>query len=103
MGQYHGMYGYAWQKARLIYLREHPFCAICGKPLSGKDAIVDHIVPHQGDWKLFWDQDNWQALCKHCHDSHKARQENGGLIGGCGIDGLPVDPLHPWNNQREMK
>lgn len=24
--------------------------------------------PHRGDQKLFWDESNWQALCKPCHD-----------------------------------
>ena len=31
-------------------------------------TVVDHIVPHRGDQKLFWDQNNWQPLCKSCHD-----------------------------------
>jgi 5-methylcytosine-specific restriction protein A len=35
--------------------------------------VVDHIVPHRGDKKLFWDSSNWQALCdgqtgRGCHD-----------------------------------
>lgn len=34
-----------------------------------KAEVVDHIVPHRGDGKLFWDEGNWQALCKNCHDS----------------------------------
>ena len=33
-----------------------------------KATVVDHIVPHRGDPKLFWDPDNWQTLCKRCHD-----------------------------------
>jgi len=97
MGQHHSMYGKAWQAARRTYLLAHPFCAMCGKPLRGADAVVDHVKPHRGDWRLFWDEANWQALCKHCHDSHKQRQEHGGYIGGCSTDGMPVDPLHPWN------
>lgn len=32
-------------------------------------TVVDHIIPHRGDQKLFWDRSNWQALCKSCHDS----------------------------------
>ena len=31
---------------------------------------LDHIIPHRGDMKLFWDESNWQALCESCHD-HK--------------------------------
>ena len=33
-----------------------------------KAAVVDHIIPHRGDEKMFWDEANWQALCKRCHD-----------------------------------
>ena len=40
-----------------------------------KATVVDHIVPHRGDPKLFWDTDNWQALCKQCHD-HKTMTED---------------------------
>ena len=32
-------------------------------------TVVDHIVPHRGDRKLFWDEKNWQPLCKRCHDT----------------------------------
>lgn len=38
-------------------------------------SVVDHIIPHQGDQELFWDEDNWQALCKHHHDGEKAEIE----------------------------
>jgi len=32
-------------------------------------TVVDHVVPHRGDMRSFWDhQHNWQALCKTCHD-----------------------------------
>lgn len=47
----------------------HPLCVQCAK--QGKyvrATVVDHIIPHRGDQKLFWDQNNWQALCKSCHD-----------------------------------
>ncbi len=28
---------------------------------------VDHVVPHRGDQKLFWDEEhNWQSLCAAC-------------------------------------
>jgi len=31
-------------------------------------TVVDHIIPHRGDERLFWDETNWQPLCKQCHD-----------------------------------
>ena len=64
-------YGSAWQKARRQFLQAHPLCEECrkeGRYVRATD--VDHIVPHRGDPKLFWDQSNWQALC-HSHHSKK--------------------------------
>ena len=62
-------YGRAWQKARKRYLEAHPLCVECmkeGKYIKATD--VDHITPHRGDRKLFWDESNWQALCERCHN-----------------------------------
>ncbi len=63
-------YGPKWQRARKQYLKAHPLCVRCkadGKMVRA--TVVDHIVPHRGDEKLFWDESNWQALCKRCHDT----------------------------------
>ena len=30
--------------------------------------LLDHIIPHRGDQKLFWDRSNWQPLCEHHHN-----------------------------------
>ena len=71
-------YGMAWQRARRGFLLSHPLCVMC--TAEGKTTIaevVDHIQPHRGDQSLFWDQSNWQSLCKAHHDSDKARQEHG--------------------------
>ncbi len=62
-------YGHRWQKARTVFLHAHPLCVRCQeRGLLVKATVVDHIVPHRGDEKLFWDTANWQALCKRCHD-----------------------------------
>lgn len=62
-------YGKAWQKTSKQYLAAHPLCVRCLREGRYKKAtLVDHIIPHRGDEKLFWDRDNWQALCKRCHD-----------------------------------
>lgn len=64
-------YNSRWQKARRLFLQkpENVFCVECKKQGILKRAIVvDHIVPHRGNQKLFWDESNWQALCKTCHD-----------------------------------
>lgn len=68
-------YGSRWQKARAGYLRKHPLCVQCmereGRPVPA--TVVDHIVPHKGDMKKFWDRSNWQALCATCHNKKTAR------------------------------
>ena len=49
--------------------KQHPLCAFCqaeGKIVPA--TVVDHIIPHRGDQRLFWDQTNWESLCKECHD-----------------------------------
>ena len=62
-------YNAEWRRARKAFLQKHPLCAECRK--NGKltpATVVDHIIPHRGDRKLFWDENNWQPLCKGCHD-----------------------------------
>jgi 5-methylcytosine-specific restriction endonuclease McrA len=82
---------YRWQKARELFIRQNPICILCG----GFSRVVDHITPHKGNVTLFWDRDNWQALCKRCHDSDKKRIEMGGHK-GCNEDGIPRDHRHHW-------
>jgi 5-methylcytosine-specific restriction protein A len=60
-------------------------------------TVADHIIPHQGDEALFWSGE-LQSLCDTCHSSVKQAQEKGGYAIGCGVDGMPLDPKHPWNS-----
>lgn len=62
-------YNSRWQKASKRFLAKHPFCSGCERKGKLTPAIVvDHIKPHRGDEMLFWDESNWQPLCKKCHD-----------------------------------
>lgn len=95
-------YDSKWQKARASFLAKHPLCAdheARGQTVPA--TVVDHKVPHQGDWNLFWDQANWQALCKFCHDSHKRRLERSGDVVGCDEHGIPLDARHHWRTLGE--
>ncbi|TPW26386.1 HNH endonuclease signature motif containing protein [Pararhizobium mangrovi] len=65
-------YNRRWEAARRDYLDAFPFCRRCGNPAT----IVDHITPHRGDDRLFWDRSNWQPLCAPCHNRHKQREEH---------------------------
>ena len=48
-------------------------CNANGKYIEA--TVVDHIVPHRGNEQLMWDENNWQDLCKQCHDK-KTGNEN---------------------------
>lgn len=109
-------YGYAWQKARAEYLREHPYCVFCLRdagitattvpeiilacarrgipaPLA---QVVDHRIPHRGDPVLFWDRKLWQGLCKPHHDGEKQQIEKGGRVSPrIGLDGFPIEADAP--------
>lgn len=74
-------YDARWRKARLAFLAAHPLCAECERAGRVTPArVVDHVVPHRGDQRLFWDEGNWQALCDHtspfdCHGAKTGRGE----------------------------
>jgi 5-methylcytosine-specific restriction enzyme A len=38
---------------------------------------VDHIIPHKGNQKLFWDTKNWQSLCEMHHNRKTMTQDMG--------------------------
>ena len=82
-----------WEKARGAFLRAHPNCQMCAEAGRITPAtIVDHVVPHRGNQRLFWDTANWQPLCKRHHDAAKQRQERGGQR-GVDADGWPSPPV----------
>ena len=64
-----------WKYMRAVQLGKEPWCADC---LEGGDHVfaseVDHVRPHNGDPKLFFDDGNLQSLCKP-HHSAKTAQE----------------------------
>lgn len=67
--EYHNLYSRRWRKASKAYLSRHPLCVRCAEQGKyTKATVVDHIKPHKGNKELFWDHDNWQSLCKECHD-----------------------------------
>lgn len=75
------LYGYLyntsrWRRLRKQFLHKHPLCEACKrKGIVIVATVVDHIKPHQGDEKLFWDESNWQSLCKSCHDRKTAKED----------------------------
>jgi 5-methylcytosine-specific restriction protein A len=85
-------YTRAWQKASKGYLRNHPFCVGCdalGQVVPA--TVVDHIVPHKGDTRLFWDHDNWQGCCNWHHTTVKQQLEAMLAAGRIGPTDLRLD------------
>ncbi|WP_420102140.1 HNH endonuclease [Bosea sp. (in: a-proteobacteria)] len=93
----HRGYGAAWDRARAGFLRLHPHCAECAREgLTVRATVVDHIVPHRGDQRLFWDASNWQPLCTNHHSSDKQQREKRGYSARVLASGLPGDANHPF-------
>lgn len=71
----HDLYDSQWAKASKLFLAKNPLCEECLKyNVLRPSKETDHIIPHNGNYKLFWNSDNWQALCKTCH-SQKTNKE----------------------------
>lgn len=81
-------YGYKWQKAAAAYLLKYPLCVECAaEGVTELATDVDHKQPHRlgaakatGDkqaiaksLQLFWNQTNWQGLCKKHHSRKTAK------------------------------
>jgi len=74
-------YTWRWRQVAKLFLLEHPLCE-CRECQAGKvrvivATVVDHRIPHRGDETLFWDQSNWQAMAKVCHDKKTASEDGG--------------------------
>jgi 5-methylcytosine-specific restriction protein A len=89
-----------WRRRARAQLREHPLCASClqlGKVVPA--TVADHIVPHRGDERLFH-EGALQSLCAYHHSGTKQQREVRGYATDIGLDGYPLDPMHPFY-QRE--
>lgn len=85
-------YGRPWRKAAKEFLRQpgNRLCVQCGAIGQHVPAtIVDHIVPHRDDQALFWDERNWQPLCRPHHDLKTLREDVGALSFRAVICGKP--------------
>jgi len=59
-----------------VLVRDMFTCARCKRIIIGKgQAVADHIVPHRGNERMFWDERNLQCLCAECHDSAKQAED----------------------------
>ena len=76
MGEFTKMYqSIRWRNRRKRFLLKNPFCVECLKNGRFEYAdIVDHIIPHKGDWDLFINYDNLQSLCRVCHGKKSVKE-----------------------------
>lgn len=96
------LYGRRWRAARERFLALHPLCRLCAQQGRTVPAtIVDHIVPHRGDASLFWSADNWQPVCKTCHDGTCQAKDHGKGLRGSDTYGMPLDQMHPWYREAD--
>jgi len=72
------LYDRRWNVARVLFLRKNPLCVECKK--TGRvvaATVVDHVEPHRGNYQKFWDEMNWQPMCKPHHDAKTAKEDGG--------------------------
>lgn len=84
-----------WRNRAALQMKAHPLCAMClqrGHIVAATTA--DHIVPHKGDYKMFW-FGKLQSLCTSDHNRSKQQLENHGYVNDIGTDGWPLDENHP--------
>ena len=56
-----------WTRESKAFRNEHPLCQECLKNgIYTPSEVVDHIIP-VAVCDDFWDQSNWQALCRKCN------------------------------------
>jgi hypothetical protein len=86
-----------WKRIRRHQLLVEPLCRFClERGILEPATICDHIEQHRGDVNKFW-LGPFMSLCKRCHDSDKRLIEIRGYRPDIGVDGWPLDPLHPAN------
>ena len=86
--------GAAWRKLRASVLSERPLCEMCERMAL---LVPATDVDHKDNDPSNNDRDNLASLCHECH-SRKTQADMGKRVNwGCDINGMPLDPNHPWN------
>jgi 5-methylcytosine-specific restriction enzyme A len=82
-------YNDRWEKAAATFRARHPWCLGClslGRRVRAE--LVDHVEPHKGNPKKFWDTGLWQSSCRWHHDVVKQKLEMMFAHGECLIADL---------------
>ena len=96
-----------WLKLRKAHLARFPWCEAC-LPTRTLANTVDHRVP-MPEGPAFPTEDGLASLCASHHSQKTARGSEHGAVRtdrpiqprkGCSVDGLPLDPKHPWHGTK---
>lgn len=88
----------AWKKLRAQVLAEEPLCRWClARGLYVASTDVDHIKDSREDYSDDSRRENLTGLCHECHSLKTARDMGKSVYLGCDLNGMPIDPTHPWN------
>jgi 5-methylcytosine-specific restriction protein A len=72
-------YGRSWYKMTAAFRQANPLCVKClAEGRTTLATVVDHTIPHKGNWELYADPSNWTAMCASCH-SRKTVTSDGGF------------------------
>lgn len=89
-------YDWPWRRLRKRHLAQHPWCVRCG----ARGVDVDHVVPVRVAPHRRLDPTNLQTLCHPCHSKvtqwHDNPHAKRNPQRGATVQGLPLDPNHPW-------
>lgn len=90
-----------WLNARALHLMKFPLCEACKRAGRIEPAtVVHHKVPHQGNWVIFLNPENFESLCAPCHDGAAQRSDSCGYDVSVAADGWPKDINHPTVKKR---
>ncbi len=88
----------AWKRLRAEVLASEPLCRMCtARGLVVPATDVDHIEDSREDYTDDNSRENLQSLCHTCHSLKTAASMNKSVFLGCDVNGVPLDPAHPWN------
>lgn len=89
-----------WQRLRASVLAEHPLCAHCFERGAITPATdVDHADGNPANNE----RSNLQSLCHACHSTKTMCKRHGSAqTFGCDVNGMPKDPDHAWNRNRQQ-
>jgi 5-methylcytosine-specific restriction protein A len=91
-----------WRRLRARALaRDRHRCVFCGADLRPKGTSrVDHIKPRRAFPTLALVLENLRCLCASCDNKrHTEKHIQQSAAPGARLDGTPLDPSHPWNQE----